>query len=137
MWKFLVCSLTVFCTGLAVAPVATAGSVTVWHAYRTKEKAALEKVVSTFNAKTFNAKKSGTQIKLVSIPYDALADKITAAIPRGRGPDLFIFAQDRVGDWAAAEVIEPVDFWLKDEVRSTRSCSLSGWRARRASCPRR
>ncbi|RME56721.1 MAG: extracellular solute-binding protein, partial [Deltaproteobacteria bacterium] len=33
-------------------------------------------------------------------------------------PDLFIFAQDRIGDWATAGVIEPIDFWVEDELRN-------------------
>ena len=29
---------------------------------------------------------------LVAVPYDSFADKLTSAIPRGNGPDLFIYA---------------------------------------------
>ncbi len=94
---------------LVAAPVQAATTVVVWHAYRGKERAALEKV-----AKTYNTKQSEVSIKLLAIPYDAFADKITAAVPRGKGPDLFIFAQDRVGDWAASELIEPLGFWVDD-----------------------
>lgn len=87
-------------------------TITVWHSYRGKEEAAFAKVVEAFN------KKGGDlQIELLGIPYDAFADKITAAVPRDKGPDLFIFAHDRIGDWAAQQVIEPVDFWLTDEIR--------------------
>jgi arabinogalactan oligomer/maltooligosaccharide transport system substrate-binding protein len=98
-------------TALPVGAMA-ATEVVVWHSYRGGEQAALEEV-----AKTFNGKNKDVQIKLLQIPYDAFADKITAAIPRGKGPDLFIFAQDRLGDWAANSLIEPVDFWLDDELR--------------------
>lgn len=104
------------CAALMVAPsvAAAATPITVWHAYRGKERAALEKVASQFNAK-----QKDVELKLLPIPYDAFADKITAAIPRGKGPDLFIFAQDRIGDWAASGLIEPVDFWLDDAMRGT------------------
>ena len=68
------------------------------------------------HAGLYNKKQSDIAIKLLAIPYDAFADKITAAVPRGKGPDLFIFAQDRVGDWAASEVIEPLGFWVDDEL---------------------
>ena len=87
--------------------------VKLWHAYRAQEKSALEEV-----AKRFNAQNKDIQLELLPIPYDAFGDKITASVPRGKGPDLFIFAQDRVGDWAASGVVEPVDFWLTDELRS-------------------
>ncbi|MEM7678288.1 MAG: extracellular solute-binding protein, partial [Myxococcota bacterium] len=96
-------------TAPATADAAT--TVVVWHAYRGKERAALEKV-----AKAYNDKQSDIAIKLLAIPYDAFADKITAAVPRGKGPDLFIFAQDRLGDWAASEVIEPLGFWVDDDM---------------------
>lgn len=99
-------------TAAGLSSAAAETTVSVWHAYRGKEKAALTKVADQFNAKSGEIK-----IKLLGIPYDAFADKITAAVPRGKGPDLFIFAQDRIGDWAASELIEPVDFWLTDELR--------------------
>lgn len=97
---------------LGALPAMASTPITVWHSYRGKEKDALEQV-----AKTFNDKNKEIQIQLVNIPYDAFPDKVTASIPRGRGPDLFIFAQDRIGDWAAAGLIEAVDFWLTDEMR--------------------
>ena len=51
---------------------------------------------------------------LVAVPYDAFADKLTSAIPRGNGPDLFIYPHDRIGDWADAGMIEPIEFWVDD-----------------------
>lgn len=112
-------SLATLAATLAVSTIVPAfahaqTAVTLWHAYRGKEAEALTQV-----AKAFNDKQKAIEIKLVSIPYDAFADKITAAVPRGKGPDLFIFAQDRIGDWAASGLIEPVDFWLDDAARKT------------------
>jgi arabinogalactan oligomer/maltooligosaccharide transport system substrate-binding protein len=52
------------------------------------------------------------------VPYDAFADKITAAVPRGKGPDVFIFAQDRLGGWVAAgNTVEPLDFFLNPAIK--------------------
>jgi len=48
------------------------------------------------------------------VPHDSFGDKISSAVPRGNGPDLFIYAQDRIGDWADAGVIEPIEFWVDD-----------------------
>jgi arabinogalactan oligomer/maltooligosaccharide transport system substrate-binding protein len=85
----------------------------VWHAYRGGEKAAFEKVIETFNASQGGAIKVTT----LAVPYDAYADKITAAVPRGKGPDVFIYAQDRLGGWIeAGNTIEPIDFYLEDEI---------------------
>ena len=86
--------------------------IVLWHSYRAGERAALEKVVAAFNDG-----RDDIRIATLAVPYDAFADKITAAIPRGKGPDLFIFAQDRIGDWAASEVIEPIDFWVTEEMQ--------------------
>jgi arabinogalactan oligomer / maltooligosaccharide transport system substrate-binding protein len=94
-----------------LAPAAT--KVVVWHAYRGKERTALEQV-----AQAFNQKQAEIQIELLPIPYDAFPDKVTAAIPRDKGPDLFIFAQDRLGDWAVSGLIESVDFWADDALRA-------------------
>ncbi len=106
-------ALTIAATLFAIPQLSEAAKeVTLWHAYRSKEKVALEKVVANFNKS-----QSDIKLKAMVVPYDAFADKITAAIPRGKGPDLFIFAQDRLGDWAASELIEPVDFWVNDELR--------------------
>jgi arabinogalactan oligomer / maltooligosaccharide transport system substrate-binding protein len=83
--------------------------IVVWHGYRGGEKAAFEKVVDTFN----KANAGKIKVSTLAVPYDAFADKITAAVPRGKGPDVFIFAQDRLGGWVAAgNTVEPLDFFL-------------------------
>ena len=89
---------------------ALAADLVVWHAYRGGEKDAFEKVVAAYNAA--NAAK-GVKVTTLAVPYDAFADKITAAVPRGKGPDVFIYAQDRLGGWIeAGNTIEPIDFFL-------------------------
>jgi arabinogalactan oligomer / maltooligosaccharide transport system substrate-binding protein len=92
-----------------------AGELVVWHAYRGAEKAAFEKVIGLFE-KTPAAK--GTKVSTLAIPYDAYADKISAAVPRGKGPDLFIYAQDRLGGWIeAGKTVEPIDFFIDKPVK--------------------
>ncbi|HZF09237.1 MAG TPA: extracellular solute-binding protein [Thermoanaerobaculia bacterium] len=84
--------------------------IVVWHAYRGGEKAAFEKVVETYN---HAAAAKGIKVTTLAVPYDAFADKITAAVPRGKGPDIFIYAQDRLGGWIeAGNTVEPIDFYL-------------------------
>lgn len=82
-------------------------AVTLWHAYDGAERAALEEV-----ARGWNADHPEQRLRLVAVPYDAFADKVTSAVPNGNGPDLFIYAHDRLGDWVAAGIVEPIDFWL-------------------------
>ena len=103
---------------LAIASVGHAqgpNDLVVWHAYRGVEKAAFEKVVGLFE-KSAGAK--GVKVSTLAIPYDAYADKISAAVPRGKGPDLFIYAQDRLGGWIeAGKTVEPIDFFLDKPTR--------------------
>lgn len=100
---------------LAAAPLAQATTeIVVWHAYRGGEKAAFEKVVGMYNAR-----QKAVAVKTLAVPYDAYADKITASVPRGKGPDVFIFAQDRLGGWVeAGQTIEPIDFFVDEKVTS-------------------
>lgn len=81
----------------------------LWHAYNDAERAALEAT-----AARWNADHPDKPLELVAVPYGAFADKITSAIPGGNGPDLFIYPQDRIGDWADSGVIEPIEFWVDD-----------------------
>jgi arabinogalactan oligomer/maltooligosaccharide transport system substrate-binding protein len=101
---------------LLVFPIIAAAQkeIVVWHGYRGGEKAAFEKVIDQFN----KSNKAGIKVTTLAVPYDAFADKITAAVPRGKGPDVFIFAQDRLGGWiAAGNTVEPLDFFLDPAVK--------------------
>ena len=97
-----------------LTPALVSAELIVWHAYRGGEKAAFEKVIEMYNAQQADA---STMAKPLAVPYDAYADKITAAIPRGKGPDVYIFAQDRLGGWVeAGQTVESVDFFVDDEL---------------------
>jgi maltose-binding protein MalE len=78
---------------------------TLWHTYRDAEAKALEAVVADWNASEAG---KAARVKLEANPYEGFSDKLTAAIPRGNGPDLFIFAHDRVGGWAKSEILAPI-----------------------------
>jgi maltose-binding protein MalE len=83
--------------------------ITLWHAYTGDEKTALEAA-----AARWNSGHPDQPLTLVAIPYGAFADKLTSAIPGGNGPDLFIYEQDRIGNWVDDGVIEPIEFWVDD-----------------------
>jgi arabinogalactan oligomer/maltooligosaccharide transport system substrate-binding protein len=83
--------------------------IVLWHSYRAEEKRALEEI-----AKAFNGSQDRLELRLVPVPFDALGDKITAAIPQGKGPDLFIYAHNRIGDWSEAKIVEPIEFWVDE-----------------------
>ena len=103
-----VCVLLLLCSAVPAA----AKPLVLWHSYRASERKALEETVKRWNQ---GGRKRDPKIQLLAVPYDAFPDKITAAIPRGHGPDLFIFAHDRVGDWAESKVIEPIEFWMTEK----------------------
>mgnify|MGYP001570741726 CR=1 FL=1 len=52
---------------------------------------------------------SGRTVELLALPYDAFASKLIAAIPHGAGPDVFIFAHERVGLFARMGIAGIVD----------------------------
>lgn len=96
--------------------VAQAEELVVWHAYRGAEKTAFEKVAKLYETK-MAAK--GIKVTTLAIPYDAYADKISASVPRGKGPDVFIYAQDRLGGWIeSGKTVEPIGFFMDDATRN-------------------
>jgi arabinogalactan oligomer/maltooligosaccharide transport system substrate-binding protein len=111
--RFLATGLLGLLIGLAAPATGLATEVVLWHSYRGAEKAAIEKVIAQYNAS-----QSAVAVTTLAVPYDAFADKISASIPRGKGPDLFIFAQDRLGGWVEPGSIEPIDFFLDEETTS-------------------
>ena len=90
---------------LAFVATATAApvEVTVWHAYREQERAAFEAALAAWDAATPEA-----VVVPLAVPYDGFAAKLEAAIPRDNGPDLFVAAHERVGDWAGRGLIAPL-----------------------------
>jgi arabinogalactan oligomer / maltooligosaccharide transport system substrate-binding protein len=114
---FCTAALLLLGAGAVFAPAfaqSASKEIVVWHGYRGDEKAAFEKVVGLYNQSA-----KGVKVTTLAVPYDAFADKITAAVPRGKGPDVFIFAQDRLGGWVAAgNTIEPLDFFLDDPTKA-------------------
>lgn len=113
-----------FASGLAALPLlpalascadesqaGTPGDLIVWHGYRGREKAALELVAKTWNDRL---QPGGRRVRTVAVPADAMPDKLSASVPRGRGPDVFIFSHDRLGGWVeAGGTVEPVGFFVE------------------------
>ncbi|HEU5060099.1 MAG TPA: extracellular solute-binding protein, partial [Kofleriaceae bacterium] len=85
-------------------------AVVLWHSYAGEERAALEEVATAVNERS-----TELRLVLVSVPHEALADKLTNAIPNGNGPDLFIYpGHDRIGDWVAGGLIEPIEYYVSE-----------------------
>lgn len=90
-WAWLTILLSV--SALAEKPLK------LWHAYRGGEEQAIEAAVKRFTAET------GVQVELLSVPYDAFSSKLTSAIPHDAGPDVFIFAHERLRQFHRLKVV--------------------------------
>jgi maltose-binding protein MalE len=94
---------------LVLAACEKRDAIVLWHAHQGAEREALVRA-----ATRWNTEHPEHPLELVGMPFNGFADKLSSAIPRGNGPDLFIYPQDRIGDWADAGVLEPIEFWLDD-----------------------
>ncbi|WP_433930393.1 extracellular solute-binding protein [Sorangium cellulosum] len=84
---------------LLLPALAAAAPIRLWHAYRDDEAKALGAIVAAFK---------GEEVELLALPFDAYASKLQAAVPMGEGPDLFIDAHERLGDYRARKLVAPV-----------------------------
>lgn len=88
-------------------------TVTIWHGYRDAEREALDNLISHWNKNHANL-----QISALAVPPDAIIDKFQVAVPNGNGPDLIIFAHDKIGLWARAGLIQPLgDFATPERLK--------------------
>ncbi len=92
------------------AASATRSRLVIWHSYIGAEAEALHALVAKFNAEEAN--KYGYRLETLFVSFSNLPDKLTNSLPRGQGPDLFIFGHDRLEDWMAKGLLAPVDYYL-------------------------
>jgi arabinogalactan oligomer/maltooligosaccharide transport system substrate-binding protein len=90
----------------ALASPALGDDLVLWLYHRVGERAGFDKLVAAYNAKKGAA---GPHVKITTVPFDGLSDRVAATVPRNRGPDLFVFGQDRLGDWIERKVLDPLD----------------------------
>lgn len=92
---------------LALLGNASAATITVWTHFGTTELTWLKSQAATYE------KKTGNKVSLVSVPFDQIPDKLIQSAPKGQGPDIVVtLPQDRLGQLAAAGVIEPMDKYV-------------------------
>jgi arabinogalactan oligomer / maltooligosaccharide transport system permease protein len=94
---------------LLVSAGVNAEPLKLWHAYRGGEEQAIEAATKAFTAET------GIEVELLSVPYDAFSSKITSAIPHEAGPDVFIFAHERLRQFHRLKVVAPTTSRLEKE----------------------
>ena len=69
--------------------------VKLWHAYRDAEELALVEILASFDG----------EVELLAVPYDAFASKLQSTVPLGEGPDVYIDAHERLGDYAERGIV--------------------------------
>jgi len=106
-------ALLLVAVALVLAPAsAFAKPIRVWHAYRGDEEKALDSVLADWK---------GEPVDALSVPYDAYFTKLSAAIPIGDGPDLFIASHEKLGEFRARKIVGPVGDALEKGVFSESS----------------
>ena len=85
-------------------PLLLAAKVVLWHSYHAEEQQGLEAAVQTWNRAH-----PDQIVEPQAIPVEGFSYKLEAAIPRGHGPDLFIFADEMIGEWARGGLLAPLD----------------------------
>ena len=86
---------------------ASAANITVWSHFGTTELTWLRDQAAAFD------KKTGNKTTIVTVPFDQIPDKLIQSASRGQGPDVIVtLPQDRLGQLAAAGVIEPMDKYV-------------------------
>ena len=92
---------------LAASAATAAPPLRLWHAYRGAEEVSLEQAVKRFT------EDSGTQVELLALPYDAFASKLASAIPHGVGPDVFLYAHEKLRSFHEKGLLAPADARLQ------------------------
>ncbi len=109
----------VFLLALLRSSAVQADELTLWHAYRDAESAALLEIVKAFEART------GHHVTTLALPFDAYGSKLSAAIPNGNGPDLFIEAHERLGTYLRDGLLDPVPAALDQGFDATAKRALT------------
>jgi maltose-binding protein MalE len=82
---------------------ATRRPLELWHSMRDRERRALETAVTAWNLE------NEPQIKPLAFEAENFTARIEAALRSGKGPDLFIWAHDKTGEWAESGFIADLD----------------------------
>jgi maltose-binding protein MalE len=83
--------------------------VSLWHAYRGDEEAALHRALDAY------ARTAEARVEVLAIPFEAYSAKLSAAVPRGHGPDIFIEAHERLGTYLRDGLVAPAGDAFPDD----------------------
>ena len=103
--------LQLFIAGLGLAHADSPTVLKVWHAYRDAEADVIEEILSEYDDAH-----PELSIEVLPVAYDAYGNKLESAIPRRNGPDVFIYAHEKIGAWAESGIISPIDGSINDKL---------------------
>lgn len=87
-----------------------AANLTVWTHFEGPELTWLKSATKTYE------KTSGNKVEVVSVPFGDIQQKFILGAPQGKGPDLLITSpHDRIGELAAAGVLEPMNKYIANK----------------------
>ncbi len=86
--------------GLVAKPARAEQPVQLWHAYRGAEEQALVEILAGFEG----------EVDVLAVPYDAYAAKLESSIPLGEGPDVYIDAHERLGNFRERGIVAALPF---------------------------
>lgn len=84
----------------------------LWHSFRGQEETALATVV-----RAWNLEHDTMPIHLVARDGARFTDDVEAEIAAGRGPDLFVWAHDKIGAWVDHGILLPIDRYVDTALR--------------------
>ncbi|MCP4810584.1 MAG: extracellular solute-binding protein [Proteobacteria bacterium] len=86
----------------ALIGTASGAEIVVWHSYRGAEREGLEQALDAYE------EASGNTVKPLALPNEGFTKKFESAAPHGNGPDVLLYAHERIGDWSQSGLIEPI-----------------------------
>lgn len=91
---------------------AHAATLNLWHAYKVggEEEQALNAILDAWTAKH-----PGHEIKTLALPFDAYKTKLSSSISIGEGPDIYLDAHERLGDYVSRGIVGEAQAALENE----------------------
>jgi arabinogalactan oligomer/maltooligosaccharide transport system substrate-binding protein len=105
---------------LGIASAQDGVNLVLWHAKQDAEGDALLAMIDAFQAAN-----PGITVEQVFNPSGTVQDSFRAAAGAGEGPDMIIWANDAVGDWATAGLIADISAEVGDDLRA--QATESAW----------
>ncbi len=92
---------------------AETSTIVLWHSFRGTEEKGIRTVVNAYNLQN--------EDKIVAVSRDGATflDDVEKAIAAGEGPDLFVWAHDKIGAWARGRIILPLEGLVDSESLGT------------------